>query len=503
MSNPLPQAVAPLPHKPLAEAASDEKKAIAEDSASGSFDDPKANALDDPEKGARIKTVPAEGSIQEGGEIIYRSMSWQKCCALLLCEYVCLAILAFPSAFATLGMAGGLMATFFFGLVTLYTSVTLWKYCLRHPDALHIADIGAHIFGRGNATRAKIAYELTAAALCINNIMIMGLHTLTGSKIINTLAAHPTCSVGLSIAVAGLCIIATLPRKLDHVALMGVVSAASMFISILLVLIFSGVQGKHPANAKDPENVIITITAFAPPGVTFYQGFNAMLNIIFTWVGQCLYPSMIAELKDPRDFGKALYVVTAVEFLLFSVVGITVYALTGQNAGAPAVVTLKPVFKKIAFSFVFPTTVIIGVLYASVVSKYIFARIFVGSRHYNNHTAVGWSAWTAIVVVTWIIGWIIGEGIPFFGDLLSLMSALFDGWFGCIFWAVAYAEINHGQLWVGQGLNRKVQTVLNVIIFAAGIFIFGPGLYTSVQAIIDSYSLGYIKSPFTCASNAL
>ncbi|CAD6889866.1 unnamed protein product [Tilletia laevis] len=500
MSNPLPQAIAPLPHKPIAEATMEEKKAFA-DSASGSSDDPKID-IDDPEKGARIKTVPAEGSIMESGEIVYRTMSWQKCCALLLCEYVCLAILAFPSAFATLGMAGGLLATFFFGLVTLYTSVTLWKYCLRHPDALHIADIGAHIFGRGNATRARIAYELTAAALCINNIMIMGLHTLTGSKIINTLAAHPTCSVGLSIAVAGICIIMTLPRKLDHVAWMGVASAASMFISILLVLIFSGIQGKHPANATE-ENYTITITAFAPKGTTFVQGFNAMLNIIFTWVGQCLYPSMIAELRDPREFGKALYVVTAVEFVLFSVVGITVYALTGQFAGAPAVITLKPVFKKIAFAFVFPTTVIIGVLYASVVAKYVFARLFIGSRHYNNHTVLGWVAWSSIVAVTWVIGWIIGEGVPFFGDLLSLMSALFDGWFGALFWAVAYAEVNHGQLWVGQGLNRKAQTVLNVVIFFSGLFIFGPGLYTSVQAIINSYSLGYVKSPFTCANNGL
>ncbi|KAK0542061.1 hypothetical protein OC846_006857, partial [Tilletia horrida] len=467
--NPLPQTIPPVGHQQLADLDADEKHSL--EAKHGILIDGS-----DPEKGTNVKTVPAEGSILESGEIVYKSMSWQKCTIILLTEYVCLAILAFPSAFATLGMAGGLFATFFFGLVTLYTSIVLWKYCLRHPDALHIADIGAQIFGRGNPVRARIAYELTAAALCINNIMIMGFHTLTGSKIINTLAAHPTCSVGLSIAVAGICIIATLPRKLDQLSIMGIISAVSMLISILLVLIFSGVQGHHPANAKDLVAKPIVITAWAPEGTTFVQGFNAMLNIIFTWVGQIMYPSFIAELKDPRDFGKALYVTTAVEFLLFSVVGITVYAYSGQYSGAPAVVTLKPVFKKIAFAFVFPTTVIIGVLYASVVSKYVFARIFVGTRHYNNHTVLGWSAWTGIVTVTWVLGWIIGEAVPFFGDLLSLMSALFDGWFGAIFWAAAYAEINHGQLWVGQGISRKLQTILNVIIFASGVFIFGPGL---------------------------
>ncbi|KAL9933473.1 hypothetical protein V8E36_007649 [Tilletia maclaganii] len=494
VSQPLPQAVAPVPHKPLSEATEKEKKILSD----GASDDT------DPEKGPHVKTVPAEGSILETGEIVYRSMSWQKCTALLLCEYVCLAILAFPAAFATLGMAGGLLATFFFGLVTLYTSIQLWKYCLRHPDALHIADIGAHLFGRGNPTRARIAYELTAVGLCINNIMIMGFHTLTGSKIINTLAAQPACSVGLSAAIAGLSVILTLPRKLDHVAIMGVLSAGFMLLSILLVLIFSGIQGKHPATAPDPETVIIKITAFAPKGTTFVQGFSAMLNIIFTWVGQCLYPSMIAELKDPNDFGKALYITTAVEFLLFGIVGIVGYAYAGQYAGAPAVVTLKPVFKKIAFSFVMVPTVVIGVLYGSIVSKYIYARIFVGTKHYNHHTVVGWASWAAIVTVTWVLGWIIGEAVPFFGDLLGLMSALFDGYFGAIFWAIVYAEINHGQLWVGQGLSRRSQTILNVIIFAAGVFISGPGLYTSVQSIINSYAAaGYSRTPFTCASNAV
>ncbi|KAK0542294.1 hypothetical protein OC846_006778 [Tilletia horrida] len=492
MSGPLPHTVAPAPHKPVAEdlSISDEK----------TLGGKPGLKKEDSEDGPHVKTVPAEGSILESGEIIYRTMSWQKATCLLLCEYVCLAILAFPSAYSKLGMAGGLIATFFFGLVTLYTSRTLWQYCLRHPSSLHIADIAAHIFGRGNATRARIAYELTAIALCINNIMII---TLTGSEIINTLASKPACSVGLSIAVTVLCIIGTLPRKLDQVAILGIVSAASMFVSIVLVLIFSGIQGKHPANAPDPENVKITIHAFAPPGTTFVQGFNAMLQIVFTWVGQIMYPSFIAEMKEPRDFGKALYVVTAVEFVLFSVVGATVYGLTGENAGAPAVVTLKPVYKKIAFSFVFPVTVIIGVLYASVVAKYIFGRIFAGTRHFNNHTLLGWAGWVGIVASTWLLGWIIGEAVPFFGDLLSLMSALFDGWFGLLFWAVSFAQIHDGQLWVGQGLRRKSETIFNILIAAAGLFIFGPGLYTSVQAIIDSYAAGTVGHPFTCADNAI
>lgn len=216
-----------------------------------------------------------------------------------------------------------------------------------------------------------------------------------------------------------------------------------------------------------------------------------------------MYPTFIAEMKDPREFPKALYAVTVAEFILFSVTGVVVYRYTGQYTTAPAVGTLKPVFKKIAFAFVLPTTIIIGVLYASVVAKYVFGRIFMGTKHYNNHTVIGWTGWTLCVVATWVFGWIIGEAIPFFSTLLSLMSALFDCYFGYIFWAFAFFELYKGELWKGQHWTRKVETAFQYVLLGTGLFILGPGLYVSVQSIIDDYNTGSVKEPFTCASNGL
>lgn len=59
-----------------------------------------------------------------------------------------------------------------------------------------------------------------------------------------------------------------------------------MFVAIVLTLAFSGAQGREPAGF-DPADPV-RITAFAPKGTTFVQGFNAMLNILFTWVGQLI-----------------------------------------------------------------------------------------------------------------------------------------------------------------------------------------------------------------------
>ncbi|PWN86587.1 hypothetical protein FA10DRAFT_256956 [Acaromyces ingoldii] len=452
--------------------------------------------LDKAEKGdaASVDVVAAEQ--QTGGEITYRTMSWQKCAALLFGEYVCLAIMSFPWAFKTLGMAGGILSTLGLGLFALYTSLTLHKYCMLHPHMLNIADFGYQLFGKH-----WLAYELTAAALVLNNTFIQGLHTLTGSEILNVLSNHGTCTLVFSIVIMIACFLLTLPRKMENVAIMGIVSAISMGIALLTLLIFTGIQGKNPVIEGFDEPV--RITAWAPEGTTFVDGFNAFLNIVFTWVGQICYPTFIAEMKEPADFPKALYAVTVMEFTLFTLVGIVVYYYFGQYTEAPAVATLKPVFKKISFAFVLPTTIIIGVIYAAVVAKYLFHRFTFGTKHYNNHTVIGWATWTACCLGTWVFGWVIGEAVPFFSVLLSLMSALFDGWFGFIFWAAAYRELYKGQLWVRQSILRKAETIFNIFIFFCGLFVFGPGTYTSVEAIIQSYATGSVKTPFTCANNAV
>lgn len=38
-----------------------------------------------------------------------------------------------------------------------------------------------------------------------------------------------------------------------------------------------------------------------------------------------------------------------------------------------------------------------------------------------------------LIIIVWVVGFVIGEAVPFFGDLLSLISSLFDSFFGLIF----------------------------------------------------------------------
>lgn len=118
-----------------------------------------------------------------------------------------------------------------------------------------------------------------------------------------------------------------------------------------------------------------------------------------------------------RDFPKAVWTCTIAEVIVFSIVGGVIYAYTGnQYVTTPAFGSLEDLYKKVSFSFMIPTILFLGCLYASVTGRFVFFRLFKGSKHLTDHTVVGWVSWATILLVTWVLAFIISQVIPFFSS---------------------------------------------------------------------------------------
>lgn len=338
------------------------------------------------------------------------------------------------------------------------------------------------------------------------------------------------CTVGFSAIMAVISWICSLPRTFDTLSKLATLSVFFTVVSVVLAAVFSGIE-EHPKgyNTGGPAGTLVgepKVNAVAASGTTFVAGMNAFLNISYTFIGQITLPSFIAEMKEPKDFKKALLTVTVAEIIVFSAVGAIVYNYTGtQYITSPAFGSLgNELYQKVSFSFMIPTLIFLGVLYASVSARFIFFRIFEGTRHKGNHTVVGWASWAGILAITWIVAFVIAGVIPFFNDLLSLMSSLFDSFFGFIFWGTAYMRMrkaDYGPGWVTKrGIRGLAGFSFNVVIILIGLYMLTAGTYVSVhpppvashtltlgqasvQSILDNYHAGVVEGVFTCKSNAL
>lgn len=267
--------------------------------------------------------------------------------------------------------------------------------CYVHPEQ--------HVYsGQSHSSRAHVAYVR-------NLTSIQALHVLIGAEYINTMAG-PNTSVGCQTVVFAVittivCWVASLPRTFDMMSKLGTASAVFTFIAVVLATIFAGIED-HPAGfLAEPDatssalpwgNPIVTVIPVT--GTTFVAGLNAFLNISYTFIGQITLPSFIAEMREPKDFPKALWACTILEIFVFSIVGAVIYAYTGnQYMTAPAFGSLEPLYKKISFSFMIPTLIFLGCLYASVSARFLFFRLFQNSHHKNEHTLIGWGSWTLIL----------------------------------------------------------------------------------------------------------
>ncbi|PTB74860.1 hypothetical protein M440DRAFT_1336728 [Trichoderma longibrachiatum ATCC 18648] len=440
---------------------------------------------------------------EDGTSIQYRTCSWQKTAALLFSEYICLAIMSFPWSYSVLGLVPGLILTAVVAGIVLYTSLVLWEFCLRHPEVRDVCDIGQMLFwGK------EWAWWGTAIMFVLNNTFIQALHVLVGAEYLNTMTASDNIggcrTVEFGVVVTVICLIASLPRTFSMMSKLGTASAIFTFISVVLATIFAGIQDK-PAGFTEKLGSPL-VTAIPVKGTTFVNGMSAFLNISYTFIGQITLPSFIAEMRDPREFPKSLWACTIAEIIVFSIVGGVIYAYTGnQYVTAPAFGSLDDMYKKVSFSFMIPTLIFLGCLYASVTARFVFFRAFRNSVHLHSHTVVGWGSWAGILLVTWVFAFIISQVIPFFSSLLSVMSSLFDSWFGFIFWGVAYLRMRNADKEVGRkrGLASAFATAVNIAIIIIGIFFLTVGTYASVQGIIDAFDAGTVHGVFSCKSNGI
>ncbi|KIP08747.1 hypothetical protein PHLGIDRAFT_507405 [Phlebiopsis gigantea 11061_1 CR5-6] len=435
-------------------------------------------------------------------------MVWWKAAALMLAETVSLGILSIPSVFASLGMVAGCILVIGLGALATMTGYMIGMFKLRYPQVHNMADAGYILAG-------PIGREVLGGAQVIFLVFVCGSHVLTGLIAFDTITAGASCSVLWAGVSALICMALTVPRTLNGISYLSVGSFISILTAVIITMVGVGVIG-HQA----PVEVTSSLS--------FASGFLAVTDVIFAYAGHVAFFTFIAEMKEPADFPKALYALQIADTTLYLIVGVVVYAYTGANAVSPALGNTGVTLRRISYGIALPTIMIAGVINGHVCAKLIFVRIFrradgSASRHMTSHSAKGWTTWVAICVAIWALAFVIAEVIPFFNDLLGVISALFASWFtygiSGVFW---FHLTPRDAFW--RTPWQRAKTLFWGAVVLAGAFIMVAGLYASITSIVQGalfffcvgstascadraccagYRDGSFPSPFSCVSRAL
>jgi hypothetical protein len=100
------------------------------------------------------------------------------------------------------------------------------------------------------------------------------------------------------------------------------------------------------------------------------------------------------------------------------------------------------------------------------------------------NTRKGWVTWVALIAFITIVAFVIAEAIPFFSDLLSIMSALFISGFTFYFPAMMWFILLKQGKWYER--RNLVQSIVNAVVFLIGMIVLVAGTYSAVVDIVSS-----------------
>lgn len=424
----------------------------------------------------------------------FRTMGWVKAGFVCLAEAIALGLLSFPSIFARLGLVFGLLANFALAGLAYVTAWIYIDFKLRYMGCMNVADAGTIMFGRTGGIIFGIGIMLKSVGLAAS-------HALAGEIALSSISSDAICKIAFTAIICVASVLLSLQRHFGKLAIMSIISVSCITVASFITIIGTGVQDDSVLS-KGGAPIHWQAVNSEP---TLSDVIGALTNICFTYGTNLAVLSFCSEMKSPKDFRKSFIIVQGSQTFLYSLVGSLVYVFGGQYTTSPALTMTTKTVHIIAYSFALVTIIISGVVAVNIGAKYMYVTLF---RKSAILTSNGWRAqfyWVGIVVSMWILGFIVAELIPFFNQLLTIISSLVSTWSAFGVPGIIWFFMRKQQLRQEGVKKAYFATWTSVFFFFCSslcILIsiaFTPlGIYSAVQGIINGYKAGTFTHPFEC-----
>ena len=324
-------------------------------------------------------------------------------------------------------------------------------------------------------------------------------------------------------------------------------STGSAGYSVNPALVTPDSAGNYPA---------VTTSAGLPDQSNFGASVNGLMQAVYAYGGAMLFVEFMSEMRQPRDFLKAMWGAQLFIYLCYMFYGCFIYGYQGQYVLTPSYLGISPYnWQTAGNSLAMVSAIIAAGLYGNIglKGKPIHPsrpassppRIWLADIYSSPQTVVynqvfvemfafpplnvrsGKLVWAAIIPVYWSLAFVIGAAIPDFAGFTSIVAAT------CIlqftytfppFLHLAY-NIKKNAMLPGEGFDPRTGTVTrhdggirrwirgfttgglrglglnlwNIFFLGGALATAGLGIWSSVENLILIYSVPQLNA-FGCHS---
>lgn len=418
---------------------------------------------------------------QKGAEVNFRNVGWVRCAIIFLKVLFATGVLSIPAAMTALGAVGGGLSVVGWGCLNTYTAIIQGDFRNRHRGCHSIADMAYEAGGH-------VLKEIVGALFVVAYVLCTGSGILGLSVAFNTFSDHGACTAWFGFVSAVIICICGSVRKFHELSWLTFAGFISIFIAVLMVVI-AVTTLERPAAAPQTGDFDLGFYA-VPASVTFAAGMTATCTIFISSAGTSAFLPVISEMREPRDYRKAVYVAMGFVTTSYLCFALVVYRWCGAWVASPSLGSAGHKIQIAAYAIGFIGLAVSGCLYLHVAAKYCFVRILRNSKHLQSNTMVHWGTWLGLTISLCAIAFILAEAIPIFNYLIAITGSV-------CFAPLAislpgYLWLYDHASWRRGGIAKQIAYVLHICMVLLGGFLCVGGTYGVVIAIKEAYASGLV-----------
>ncbi|KIW10754.1 hypothetical protein PV08_10053 [Exophiala spinifera] len=402
-------------------------------------------------------------------------------------------VLSIPAALGVVGYGPGVVLLALWSALTMYYAFVMYQFRMKYKGIHNIVDAAALMGG-------PIAREATGALFLLTWTQVLPYHLCTGSGFVGLsqglkiLANGKGCNIVWTLIAAIATGILSSIRTLGKLAILTWIGFASIFTAVFIVVV--GVTTiDRPAAAPKEGPFDLGVIAVGHPG--FVAGLVAALNLFSGFGSTSTFMPVMAEMKVPRTFPKALFISQGLLVACYISFGLVVYVYCGIYVASPSLASAGGTLEKVAFGISIPGFIMTSTLWTHVAAKFLFVRILRGSDHLQSNSVKHWVSWLSSTISLTIVSFLLAEAIPFFSLILGLIGSLCCSPTCLVIPGCMGLYMQRGN----YKSSRKIMALctLHCVTIVGGSFMAIAGTYTTIQSIVDAYASDSVAKAFSCS----